>query len=382
MEKDPAWLRWLAGVKTPEQTRIEALDVFKELGSEQSLGPAGYEAFAVTYAIQFKRPVLESLSQVLGGTEHSTLTSATQTLTSGEGNWWLAHLATAFEKNQPKLADWAPRHQQMLTTLRTRAIAARSSIWLIGIAGLAFFPITLRSLRSGLKTRLRGYSSAWLPSLGLATFFAATLAWIGFSMTLDLGLANFNSIHPLLALLLDSFARFLPAFIAIGLLFKRPTHSIRVLGINQPIHPGPVLGLFSLLLILDQILNRLLGDFGTANPGGGLSLSDQGISGLVFLFISACIVAPISEEILYRGVLFRSLGNRLGILPAAILSSLIFAVFHFYNLYGLCSVAIFGGTCALLYAGTGSLAAVIALHALYNASIKIPEWIVYHSPLS
>ncbi len=42
----------------------------------------------------------------------------------------------------------------------------------------------------------------------------------------------------------------------------------------------------------------------------------------------------------------------------------------------------FGGTCALLYAGTGSLAAVIALHALYNASIKIPEWIVYHSPLS
>jgi membrane protease YdiL (CAAX protease family) len=93
------------------------------------------------------------------------------------------------------------------------------------------------------------------------------------------------------------------------------------------------------------------------------------------------LLAPLAEEILYRGVLFRSLWNRIGVLPAAVLSAAVFAVLHFYGGYGLLSVGIFGFACALLYAGTGSLTTVIVLHGLYNFSIKIPEWIVYHSPL-
>ena len=84
---------------------------------------------------------------------------------------------------------------------------------------------------------------------------------------------------------------------------------------------------------------------------------------------------------MYRGVLFRSCRNRLGLLPAAVMSSAIFAVFHFYDAYGLLSVGLFGFSCALLYAGTGSLATVIALHMLYNFLIKVPEWVVYHAPL-
>jgi membrane protease YdiL (CAAX protease family) len=56
-------------------------------------------------------------------------------------------------------------------------------------------------------------------------------------------------------------------------------------------------------------------------------------------------------------------------------------VLHFYDGYGLASVGVFGFSCALLYSGTGSLSTVIALHMLYNAAIKIPEWIVYHAPL-
>jgi CAAX amino terminal protease family. len=80
-------------------------------------------------------------------------------------------------------------------------------------------------------------------------------------------------------------------------------------------------------------------------------------------------------------VLFRSLGNRLGILPAAILSSVIFASIHFYGLYGFISVAVFGFSCAMLYAATGSLMSVILLHSLYNLSIKIPEWWFYHAKI-
>ena len=66
---------------------------------------------------------------------------------------------------------------------------------------------------------------------------------------------------------------------------------------------------------------------------------------------------------------------------AALISSAIFAILHFYDGYGLFSVGIFGLSCALLYASTGSLASCIALHLLYNSSIKLPEWLVYHANL-
>jgi membrane protease YdiL (CAAX protease family) len=63
------------------------------------------------------------------------------------------------------------------------------------------------------------------------------------------------------------------------------------------------------------------------------------------------------------------------------MSAVVFSMIHFYGAYGFISVAIFGFSCALMYAGTGSLISVIALHGLYNLSIKLPEWIFYHAKL-
>jgi len=142
-----------------------------------------------------------------------------------------------------------------------------------------------------------------------------------------------------------------------------------------------LLGLFSLLVVIDQFLRWALGSFTMEDPTGGLSYADSGISGLVFLIVSACLVAPLAEEILYRGILFRSLANKTGVLAAAVISSVVFASLHFYDFYGLASVATFGFVCALLYQSTGSLSNVVVLHMLYNTSITLPEWTIYHAPL-
>ena len=168
--------------------------------------------------------------------------------------------------------------------------------------------------------------------------------------------------------------------IALSILFKRPSHAIRVLGMNQKFHPKLILGTFSLLLLLDQVFRWAMASSVSSDPGGGLSMGDSGGWGLAFALISACLLAPLAEEVLYRGVLFRSLWNRIGVIPGALISSAVFAILHFYDAYGLLSVGFFGFTCALLYAGSGSLATVVLLHVLYNSSIKIPEWIVYHAP--
>ena len=110
-------------------------------------------------------------------------------------------------------------------------------------------------------------------------------------------------------------------------------------------------------------------------------MADAGPTGLMFVLFSACFVAPITEEILYRGVLFRSLSNHMGAFAAAFVSAVVFSSVHFYDLQGFISVAMFGFVCALLYRATGSLTTVMALHVLYNVSIKIPAWVFYHARL-
>ncbi|MGL4400460.1 MAG: lysostaphin resistance A-like protein [Luteolibacter sp.] len=381
MVEDSLWLKWLAGAGEPEFARADAIQVLHKLAAEKAIGPKGLEAFAIVKAVHESLPIDAVLGEVLAGGMISGFQETSDQLANHRGSWWHAKLIDSSERTAPPGAHWRQIYGQDNLQLRSRAVVAGSLVWLLGLIGLAFIPVALRHLRVGIFKKPHGYGGAWPITLGLVVFLVATLAWIGFSMTVELGFASVAGIHPVFVIVLDSVARVLPALIALGLLFKRPSHAVRVLGLNQPVHARAVLGMFSLLMLMDQLLRGLIGGGGVSEPGGGLSLGDVGVWGLIFAIISACLLAPLAEELLYRGVLFRSLWNRIGAGPGAVISAAVFAVLHFYDGYGLASVWIFGFSCALLYAGTGSLATVIVLHVLYNASIKIPEWIVYHAPL-
>lgn len=381
MADDPLWLKWLAGVDEPKVAREDALEVFQKLAAAKSISPLGLEAFAIVKAEQDGWPLREVLGQVLQGQMISDFEETSSSLANHQGTWWHAKLIESWEENLRPGSHWRQAYGQDGIQLRARAVFARSAVWLLGLAGLVFIPSALRGLKNGFSAKPRGYGGAWSLPLGLVVFLVATLAWIGFSMTLDLGIAALPGLHPAAAIFLDSAARMLPPLIALGLLFKQPAHASRVMGLDRRVQVKAVLGMFSMLVVADQALRLAMGEIGSNSPGGGLSLADSGLWGLVFALLSACLLAPVAEETLYRGVLFRACRNRLGVLPAALISSAVFALLHFYDGYGLASVAIFGFSCALLYAGTGSLTTVIALHMLYNSAIKIPEWIVYHAPL-
>jgi membrane protease YdiL (CAAX protease family) len=297
------------------------------------------------------------------------------------GTWWHARRIAELESETTPVVEWRDSFGADARQLRSRAIFARSWVWLLGLAGVAFIPRTLKLLAGGLRARPSGYSAAWPLPLGIVVFLVSTLAWIGFTLTLDIGISTLPGLHPLAGILLDSAARLLPALIALGLLFRRPSHASRVLGLGRSLFPTAIAGMFSLLMIADLLLRALIGGGDPTEPGGGLNPGEAGIWGLVFAVVSACLLAPLAEEIVYRGVLFRSLWVRLGVLPAAILSSAVFSLVHFYDGYGLASVAVFGFACALLYSATGSLACCIALHFLYNSTIILPEWWFYHGSL-
>lgn len=361
MAEDPPLLRWLAHADTPKDAVTDGIRSLETLISAQVLGPTGLRAYVALRATRDEMPVEDYLTQLVIQSEDTE-----------SPTWW--NIKIASEKFEfPQTATTA--------RLRNRAILVGSIIWGLGMVGLAFLPTALRCLGGAFRNKPSGYTAAWSPSLGLVVFLVATLAWIGFTMVLNLGIGSLPTLHPALMIAFDTLARILPTLIALGLLFRRPSHALRSLGLNGHVHPPVLIGLFALLILIDQVLRWSLGSFVSEDPTGGLSFGDSGIFGLVFLIVSACIFAPLSEEILYRGVLFRSLSNKTGVLAAALLSSVIFASLHFYDYYGLASVATFGFVCALLYQSTGSLIDVVILHMLYNTTITVPEWTIYHAPL-
>ena len=86
---------------------------------------------------------------------------------------------------------------------------------------------------------------------------------------------------------------------------------------------------------------------------------------LVMLFAGA-IMAPLAEELFFRGFVFRSYARRYGPLVAAILSALLFAVLH-VNVAAFLPIFVMGLFLAWLYHRTGSLVPGMIAHGFNNA---------------
>jgi membrane protease YdiL (CAAX protease family) len=78
------------------------------------------------------------------------------------------------------------------------------------------------------------------------------------------------------------------------------------------------------------------------------------------------IFAPIFEELAFRGVLFAMLRRRFDFLPAALISTSLFALAHGYSVIGFISVLWSGFLWAWIYERTGSLVPGMVAHAINN----------------
>lgn len=84
------------------------------------------------------------------------------------------------------------------------------------------------------------------------------------------------------------------------------------------------------------------------------------------LFLAG-VLAPLTEEILYRLFTFLPMKERWGFWGGAIASSLIFALMHF-NLYWLGEMIVVGVGLSFVYYWTGSLISAIIAHSVINTS--------------
>lgn len=92
------------------------------------------------------------------------------------------------------------------------------------------------------------------------------------------------------------------------------------------------------------------------------------------IFIDALgtiILAPIVEELVFRGVLLNRLKLRIGIIPAILVSSFLFGIGHEFG--GMISAFLFGICMCILYLKTDNILIPITVHFINNLVVTLLE---------
>lgn len=135
-----------------------------------------------------------------------------------------------------------------------------------------------------------------------------------------------------------------------------------------------------IVITLIAILARGMFQGGGAGGGGGPVPPENPIIEIVaggnwlmlaMLYLLATIWAPLVEETVFRGCLYRHLRSRLPVLACAILSAIVFGVMHGYEFIMLGPVIALGFNFALMREWRDSLVGPITAHALHNGTVLI-----------
>jgi membrane protease YdiL (CAAX protease family) len=101
---------------------------------------------------------------------------------------------------------------------------------------------------------------------------------------------------------------------------------------------------------------------------------------LPFLLFAIMVLAPLGEETLFRGFLYKGLAeSRAGPIVAILVSTILFSLLHVqYDWYGVALVAALGLYFAVVRYGAGSLLLTMLLHAVANAVASVEVAVQEH----
>lgn len=238
------------------------------------------------------------------------------------------------------MSRWPPAGTGEVAAQGGRPSEAQSPPWrpiealFVGLAGLGLgMALSIIVVLATPDPGLRLVLTILVGSLSLS---AATIAWVAF---LHRG-----------------------AFAALGLRTRRPVGDV-AMGILVGVLSYPLI-----VLVLGTILFALL----SLLTGGPVTPPRQELLPrrpddleVAISAVSAILVAPVAEELFFRGFLFGALRRRFRPGIAAVASALPFALVHFYLLLMPLLFA-FGIVLAYVYQRRGSLFASMAAHAAFN----------------
>jgi membrane protease YdiL (CAAX protease family) len=137
----------------------------------------------------------------------------------------------------------------------------------------------------------------------------------------------------------------------------------------RPFAPAHSLGLGCLFLILGFWFNLawslLLSLFGLRTQPNLLPIFGSGIGGLLLALFTGGLIAPIAEEVFFRGFVFAGMYRHLGLRRALVLSAILFALVHILPT-SWPPIFVLGVLFAFLYEQTGSIWPAVVVHGAVN----------------
>ena len=101
---------------------------------------------------------------------------------------------------------------------------------------------------------------------------------------------------------------------------------------------------------------------------------------ITLLVILAVLLAPIVEEFIFRGGIYRFLKSQMMLLPAQILSGALFAIMH-GNLMSFIPLVVVGILLTRVYERSGNILVPMCFHACFNAFSLLMLFIMSHSSI-
>lgn len=225
----------------------------------------------------------------------------------------------------------------------------------------------------------------------------AMIAWTIVAQVLVIALAALTGVvsseadvtdDPVTALSIQIVAQVVTLMGIIVWLRLRGVLSWRVWGPLRPrgrhVAMGVGLGVVALVLVLtvSQLVDSAFGPF-EAPEQFALQVSSAGGITLALAAVSAVLLAPVVEEVVFRSLLFQSVRGRLGLIAALVIQALVFAYVHLEvvgnppAMVGLIVLAIW---LAATFHRTGTLVVPITVHATYNALVLLFQLVVTSTP--
>lgn len=165
----------------------------------------------------------------------------------------------------------------------------------------------------------------------------------------------------------------------ITLFFRRSGHSVAYLNLrfddfitNLKIGLRSYAAFFPVLILATAgayYLNRRLGVEPSPQPLVSRLLEERGFA-VFWLGLIAVLLAPLVEEIFFRGIFYPALKNRIKLGGAMLVSALVFSLIHLEPA-GFISIFALGILLAWSYEKSGRLMVPIVIHAVHNALVLL-----------
>ena len=134
---------------------------------------------------------------------------------------------------------------------------------------------------------------------------------------------------------------------------------------SLPMAMGGLLLSLPLVLLTSWGVSRLFPHAGGSNPLLDLVLNSRDLTALIFFALTACLLAPLYEELVFRATILPTMVNSYGAGVGVLLSSLLFAAAHL-SLVEFFPLLILGLGLGWLRLRSGRLSACVLMHATWN----------------